>query len=503
MKLRFWQSWSIGTRMVFITMLPVAYLFCSFVSYSYYSHRAQVAEELAERGRILARALAETSEYNVISGNLTDLKLTINGLVQSDRSIYRIEVVDAAGRGTISVTSSTARAAEPRYFEMPIKKQMIWINLFSENATPHVSGSSDTRPPTLTSEVVGFVRVTMSPSNMMDLQAHRFQVELAMAALALCVSGVMAFVLGRSVTQPLQAAIGALRAIRGGNYLVNLPVTTGGEIGELQGSIQDMSVALNHSKQDLENKVAARTKDLVESRNEALKADADKRKLITKVNSIVEDERKSIAIEIHDELNASLIAVRLQSQSILNLAEQLPPGPEQEQIKEKSQAITKLSLDLYASGRRLVRRLRPEVLDMLGLHGAVEEMIRHYNSSHGGCRFDFRSVGEFSRLPNELAISAYRVVQEALSNVVKHANATRAHVSLVLDEDDNTLDIDITDNGNGFDTQTASEGIGIIGMRERVYALQGSFEVRSDPDEGSAVSISLPLVPPKPATDVS
>jgi hypothetical protein len=67
----------------------------SFVWYSWYSHRAQVAEELSERGRILAKALAETSEYNVISGNLSDLRLTINGLVQSDKSIYRIDVVDA------------------------------------------------------------------------------------------------------------------------------------------------------------------------------------------------------------------------------------------------------------------------------------------------------------------------------------------------------------------------------------------------------------------------
>jgi len=80
---RFWRSWSIGLRMAFITMLPVVFLFTAFVWYSWYAHRAQVAEELAERGRILARALAETSEYNVISGNLTDLRLTINGLVQS------------------------------------------------------------------------------------------------------------------------------------------------------------------------------------------------------------------------------------------------------------------------------------------------------------------------------------------------------------------------------------------------------------------------------------
>jgi two-component system sensor histidine kinase UhpB len=427
----------IGTRMVAIAMLPVMFLFSSFVWYSWYSHRAQVAEELAERGRILAKALAETSEYNVISGNLSDLRLTINGLVQSDRSIHRIDVVDANQQPTVSVASDISADAEPRYYEAPIRKQLIWINLFSDNGAPHVSGSSDTRPPTLTTETVGWVRVTMSPSHMLDKQARRFRLELAMAALALAISIALALALAR--------------------------------------------------------KVAERTSELVESRNEALKADADKRKLIQKVNSIIEDERKSIAVEIHDELNASLIAARLESQSILHLADKAGTGPVIEEIKAKSQAITKLTLDLYASGRRLVRRLRPEVLDMLGLHGAVEEMIRHYDGSHGGSRFEFRSEGDFSQLGNELAISAYRIVQEALSNVMKHATATRTKVSLVLSEVDRMLHIEVADNGVGFDMATSSSGIGIIGMRERVYALGGTISFASEPGSGTIISISLPL----------
>jgi len=490
-----WRSWSIGLRMAFITMLPVAFLFTSFLWYSWYAHRAQVAEELAERGRILARALAETSEYNVISGNLTDLRLTINGLVQSDKSIYRIDVVDATGKRAVRVTSESAADAEPHYYEAPIRKQVVWINLFTDNGIPHVSASSDTRPPTLTTEVVGAVRVTMSPANMLAKQQRRFQVEVAMAALALAASGVLAWVLARSLILPLRDAIGALREIRGGNYRIALPVTTGGEVGELQGSIGEMSVALDQSKQDLENKVAARTQDLLESRNEALRADADKRKLIQKVNSIIEDERKSIAVEIHDELNASLIAVRLEAQSIATLAGRAstaPTGAEVEEIRNKAQAITKLALDLYANGRRLVRRLRPEVLDMLGLHGAVEEMLRHYDSG-SGCRFAFHSEGDFSRLGNELAISAYRIVQEALSNVMKHAGASFAQVSLVLDEDENVLRIAVEDDGQGFEPALSSEGIGIIGMRERVYALRGAIAVRSAPQRGTTVAITLPL----------
>jgi len=272
-------------------------------------------------------------------------------------------------------------------------------------------------------------------------------------------------------------------------------VTTGGEVGELQGSIGEMSVALDQSKQDLENKVAARTRDLLASRNEALRADADKRKLIQKVNSIIEDERKSIAVEIHDELNASLIAVRLEAQSIGMLAAKAGASAEVEEIRAKAQAITRLALDLYANGRRLVRRLRPEVLDMLGLHGAVEEMVRHYDGS-SGCSFEFHGEGDFSRLSNELAISAYRIVQEALSNVMKHAHATSAQVRLVLDEGAQTLRIVVADDGNGFDPASASEGIGIIGMRERVYAVHGVMDVRSSVGGGTVVAITLPLHAP-------
>jgi two-component system sensor histidine kinase UhpB len=338
-------------------------------------------------------------------------------------------------------------------------------------------------------EIVGYVRVTMSPSNMMNKQLGRFEVELVIAALGLLVSGTLAVLLARSLAVPLKASIDALRQIRSGNYVVQLAVTTGGEVGELQSSIKEMSVALDRSKQDLENKVDERTRDLVESRNQALRADAEKRKLIQKVNSIVEDERKSIAVEIHDELNASLIAARLESQAILRLAEDCPPDPRVAEIKERSAAITKLTLDLYASGRRLVRRLRPEVLDMLGLDGAVEEMIRHYNTSD--CAFDFHAEGDFSGISGELAISAYRIVQEALSNIMKHAKATEAGVVLAIGAD--ALDINIHDNGAGFDTEVASEGIGIIGMRERVVAMGGRIDIDSALDSGTIIHITFPL----------
>jgi two-component system sensor histidine kinase UhpB len=295
-----------------------------------------------------------------------------------------------------------------------------------------VSGAREATARPFVAENIGVVRVTLSPASLIAKQQTRFLVELLMAAFALAVSGTLAYVLGRRLTRDLKAS-----------------------------------------------------RDLV------VKADADKRKLIHKVHSIVEEERKGIAIEIHDELNASLIAVRLESQSILQLANQLKADPVVDQVKLKSQSITKLAQDLYANGRRLVRRLRPEVLDTLGLHGAVEEMVRHYGASRPHCGFDFHSSGAFSALNKELAISAYRIVQEALSNVIKHAEASSVSVSLVLD--DQALRIEVVDDGAGFDPAAVSDGIGLIGMRERVAAMEGKIEWVTKPEQGTRVVVELPV----------
>ncbi|MCG2584809.1 ATP-binding protein [Massilia sp. TS11] len=484
---------SLGARMAVLAMLPVAYLFASLLAYAWYAQRNAAEDELAEKGRALAQAMAHASEYNLISGNLSDLRQTLQGLVQNDADIQRIDVLDTRQKALIQSVAEDVRSGETRYFEAPVRKQVVWINLFSDNGTPHVTAAGIGRPPALTSETVGFVRVTMSPGAMAAKQRARFMVELAMAALALGVASLLAWTLARRLIAPLRRAILALRQIRSGEYLVRLPVDQGGELGELQASIGEMSVALARSKQDLENQVAERTRELSVSRDEALQANADKRKLLQRMHSVVEEERQSIAVEIHDELNAALIAARLEAQAIAQLAAEAPTPALQAEIRAKAEAIARLTLDLYASGRRLVRRLRPEVLEMLGLQGAIEEMLRQYQASAPGCSFHFQAHGDFAGLDHELAISAYRIVQEALSNVLKHAHANKVLVALTHDPEGGVLDLEVSDNGDGFDAATRSEGIGLIGMRERVAARGGSFRIETAPQAGTTLTISLPL----------
>jgi two-component system sensor histidine kinase UhpB len=425
MALAFWRGWSVRARLLSIIIVPVAYMFVTFVAYAWQSRQTEVREELAERGPLVAKVLADSSEYSISLGKLDELRSSVNRMVQSDSSIHKVELFDKARKPLLQVASRSGGQPEPNYYEAPILRRLVWMNV--QTLAPGAEG--------MTVETVGHVRVTMSSTAMLRKQTGRFYFALLVASLGLLVCALLAWHLARQFSHSLNASIRALR-----------------------------------------------------------EADAEKRRLIRKVNSAVEEERKSIALEIHDELNATLIAVRLESQRIVDLSRKLEQGAEAQEIATRAQGVIQLALGLYNSGRALVRRLRPEVLDMLGLQGAIEEMVRHYDRAGAGCRFEFHAEGDFSRLDSAVAISAYRTVQEALSNAVKHARATRVAVTLrrAAQPQENALLIEIADNGKGYDPAQASAGIGIIGMRERADAFGGSLAIATG-HQGTTITIRLPL----------
>lgn len=416
-----WRGGSTRTRLLVITLAPVVVMCLAFVWYSYQARQQDARAELAERGQVLARVLADSSEYAIESGRYGDLQRTIRDVLQSDTAIWQVALFDAHRRPLLRLQGRAAGAPEGRYYEAPVVKRLIWI------AAPAAPGG----PQGMTVETVGYLQVRMAPQALLARQARRFHVELLVACAGLVLCGALAYRLSQGFDTSLQASLAALRA-----------------------------------------------------------ADAEKRQLLRRVNTAVEAERQGIALEIHDELNAVLIAARLEAQRIAALARDVQPPALAEDIATRAQTIVRLALGLYNSGRALVRRLRPEVLDMLGLHGAIEEMVCQYEASHPDCRFAYDGEGDFEGIAPEVAITAYRVVQEALSNVVKHARARHAHVALSRRE--GMLRIEVADDGAGFDAAARQGGIGIAGMRERVQALDGSFDIASD-GSGTRIAIVLPL----------
>lgn len=489
-----WTNWSIGARLVWITVLPVAVLFSVFVSYTYFTRLAEVKAEVVERGRVIATALAESSEYALVSGNFSELERISKGFLKSDPNIRQIQILDKDKKVAFAINSTAPPDESMPVAKSQVLKQVLTVDDFSETGEPHVSGLAVTPQSALKPSVIGVAEVHMSAVEVLAIQKQRlyFQASLALAVLAASV--LIALLLTNTLKRPLAASIAALKSIRAGKYDVAVAITSGGEIGDLQASINEMSVSLNESKQGLERKVEERTLDLLQSRNEAVKANAEKRKLIQKVNTAVEDERKSISIEIHDQLNATLIAAKLNSERILHLAQLGPSPAASTEIATRAQTIMNLTLELYENARIIVRRLRPEVLDMLGLHGAIDEMIMNYNTSHPRCHFQFVENGDCSTLESGLSITIYRLIQEGLSNIVKHADATEAIVTLKIDEVEKSVRLTLLDNGVGCNVSHEADGIGLIGMKERIYAYNGCFKFDSKPGEGTKIAIGLPLL---------
>ena len=494
MKILKWTNWSIGTRLVWITVVPVAVLFCMIVSFTYFARLAEVRAEVIERGKVIATAVAETSEYSLVTGNFAELERILKGFLKSDSSIQVISVLDNQQREVFRMASDA-----PRDSSMPVAKSTVKICLmtvddFGDTGAPHVTGPVNPTASKLKPSVIGQAVVSMSAVDVLTHQKQRLYLQLAIAMLALVASIFVAMLLSNTLKRPLATIIAAVNGIRAGKYDVNVAVTSGGDIGDLQASINEMAISLNESKQSLEKKVQERTEALELSHNEAVKANYEKRKLIQKVNTAVEDERKSISIEIHDQLNATLIAAKLNSERIIHLAQLGPSATASSEIAARAQTIMNLTLNLYESARIIVRRLRPEVLDMLGLRGAIEEMINAYNASHPSCHFQFKENGDCSKLESGLSITIFRLIQESLSNVVKHSKATQAFVTLKVDELEKRVRITILDNGVGCNVSHEGEGIGLIGMKERIYPYNGCFKFDSKPGEGTKIAIDLPLL---------
>lgn len=276
-----------------------------------------------------------------------------------------------------------------------------------------------------------------------------------------------------AVDSAIDTSITALRAIQDGNYRVELPTADNLEKEQLHRAIRELATVL-HARQELHQD--------------------EIRRLITKSSAAVEDERRRIAAEIHDHLNAVLIFVQLEAQRATELSAQLADSDVVQQIREILQRMAATTADLYVAGRTIVKQLRPEVIDTLGLTSALNDLIRSLQQVHPHCRFNLRVEPGFPQLNKDLTIATYRMVQEALTNVVKHAAASHAEVSLWRNSKRATVCVTIEDDGRGFDVKkSAKSGIGLIAMRERATGLGGNLKLNSVPDYGAKVVIELPM----------
>lgn len=275
------------------------------------------------------------------------------------------------------------------------------------------------------------------------------------------------------LTRPIIDMTFVARHVRDGDLSVRAPVWANDEIGELGRAFNDMIASLDTSHRELERSNELRTE------------------LLHKVVSAQEDERQRISRELHDETGQALTSLLVQLKILDNCTTL-------EEVQDQVKGIRHLTLRTLHEVRRLAADLRPAALDDLGLISALEGYIDDY-ANKSGLHVDFQPRNmESERLPRDMEIVLYRVIQESLTNILRHANA--AHVSVVIERQTTRLHLSVIDDGCGFDMERMlgmkNRGLGLLGMQERIELLGGTLMFDSRPGQGTrvAVELSLPAV---------
>ncbi|MGE0860320.1 MAG: histidine kinase, partial [Gammaproteobacteria bacterium] len=268
--------------------------------------------------------------------------------------------------------------------------------------------------------------------------------------------------LGRAL-RPLRQLSGALAGIEQGEYHTRVPPVGLSDIDAITARYNHMAGALAASH-------------------------ADNLALTERSLEIQEQERRHLARELHDEMGQSITAIKALAVSIRERAVEREPT-----LAERAATITDVSSDIYARVRRMIARLHPVVLDELGLVAALEQMVDDWNSYHAECFCRLDIARDLPSLSAAARIGLYRIAQEALTNIARHAGASEARLVLARDGVD-AVTLEVSDDGRGFAPGSRRRGLGLTGIAERVETLGGSLALDAGPGAGVRLRVRLPLL---------
>jgi len=198
-----------------------------------------------------------------------------------------------------------------------------------------------------------------------------------------------------------------------------------------------------------------------------------------------EDERRKIAQDLHDDLGQYLNAIRIESKNIMNT------NTISEDIKSTAQRISDHSSHAYNTTKKLMHKLRPVALDDLGLSAALKHLIDTWQTPTSQTKFLLEMTGKIDNINTDIEIDIYRVIQECLTNIARHALAKNVHI--LIQATDGDMKVTVTDDGIGISRDHASTGFGLAGMRERIESHNGTFSIHSASGKGTSIMAKIPL----------
>lgn len=482
-----YKSLSLRWLFLYLTVVPtllVAVIIGILISQTLSS---KLEEQLVNNSKALGEHIANSSEYSLQTNNVHELTKLMCASLYASKDINEIEILNDRSVQLTSCPRLNKYDGDSFITLVPIH------SIRTTNATVLASKSDADKPGDTN---IGYVRITTSLSLMQRDRLHILATILTIFVGAIIFSLLFSFFLTRHLTLALVELSTASKKIASKNFQFQFSKILGGEFGQMQTSFLEMVRTMENFTKQLENNVSSRTKELEAQKNLLAKALGENKRLIAKSNMAVENERKAIALDLHDVYNTLILSILGTARRTRSRLRKIDKDDQLAQPISDMVVIEGSANRLYSLSRDLVSNLRPEGLDNLGLAEAIKDLVSQQQMTHSDCQYNFFISGVVPKLGYEFNIGVYRIAQESLSNVTKHASATRCEISLTVlkNEDRERILLRIEDNGTGFDANDTKTGIGLIGMRERAWGAGGSIDISSKQGAGTKVLFSVDLV---------
>ncbi len=435
--------------------------------------------QMEKRGIEIASYVASLSSNDVLIEDHFSIFERLNKTRSNNEEVRYILVTDSAGRILAHTFSGPLPQGLPQVLLPRTPGLDSAPTADAATVTRYRSNEGPIREITVPIENgdVGFVRIGMSENTLQILLGQKFN-EIILTTLLICfLAGIGATHMACVLVQPVQDLSLIARQIESGNYNVHAEVRAEDEVGRLALAFNAMASSLQ--EKDLENKHL-----LEELRaKETLRAS-----LMNKLFTVQEDERRRLSRELHDETGQSMA-------SLLAYMKVLLAKLTNNDQRDLLMGARDVAINVLEGLRKMAVELRPPVLDYLGIVAALEKYAQNFANQH--CiKMNFSSPSEKLLVSNDIALALYRILQESLTNIAKHADAS--HVDVELTKSFEHVKMVIRDDGHGIHANALADALennrlGLFGMQERAELLGGSLAFRSSPNRGTTIIVILPI----------
>jgi signal transduction histidine kinase len=477
MNINFFKSFheNFAVRVFAAFAILICLISFSFTAFFIHHESISLTDAVIQRGHLLAGILAHSVRIGVFSENEKLLEDPVEGILHQE-GVLGVAVFNLTGdllKGVGKVERESLRTISPYYLERKNTFQFF---------SPVISGPafSHEEPVLLEGDLakredrpIGAVCVTLDKEILNRKLNVLLSRSILMGMLFLLIGSAVTYLAVRGVTRPLNKLTEGVRAFGRGGKVGRIPVEAKDEFGKLANAFNDMSESLK-------------------KREDALRESEQRlRSLSSQLMNAQEKERLRLSKELHDELGHSLALLKHNVRSIQTKL----PADETSLHEECDDAIAYIG-DVIENVRRLSRDLSPSILEDIGLSSALEWLIESVGREYSlEASFDIDEIDNlFSK---EAQTNLYRISQEALTNIVRHAQAKE--FSFLAKRNDSSVSLVIEDNGKGFDlngvknTRASKRGLGLDTMTERAHMLEGLFDIRTELGKGTTITITIPI----------